>query len=120
MADKEEKYTIYGSTTGIDAESMRPVGGIHQPEEFAEKMDLEPRMRDMLHGMNISYPIRTREEFASKVKADMPTACEVSGKKLPLGEMISILKDTDFPVRNETEAASLLASACPVSDKDQM
>jgi hypothetical protein len=119
MAEKEDKYSIYGSTSGIDAGSLRPVDGVHQAEEWAEKMDMKPKMLGLLRSMKLSYPIKSREEFAGMIKKDIPTACEVSGRKLSLKEMISILKDTDFPVKNEIEAASLLASACPVPAQAQ-
>jgi hypothetical protein len=119
MAEKEEKYSIYGSTSGIDAGSLRPVDGVHQAEEWAEKIDMKPQMLDLLRSMNLNYPIKSREEFAGMIKNDTPTACEVSGRKLSLKEMISILKDTDFPVNNEIEAANLLASACPVPARAQ-
>ena len=115
MTDKESEYSIYGSRTGADAGGLRPDEGIHQAEEWVQKLELKPQMLDLLRSLQIDYPINSRDEFISRVKDDMPTNCEVAGKKLSIKEMISILNDSDFPIRNELEAANLMAEACPVS-----
>lgn len=115
MADKEYEYSIYGSRTGADAGGLQPDEGIHQAEEWMQKLELKPQMLDLLRSLNIGFPINTREEFISRVKDDVPTTCEVAGKKLSIKDMIAILKESDFPIKNEIEAASLMADACPVS-----
>lgn len=114
MADKERRYSIYGSRTGADAGELAPPDGVHQAEEWLEKMELKPGMLALLNTLNLRYPIGSKSEFLSAIKADVQTGCEISGKKMTLKDMISLLKESDFPIRSGSEAASLLAQACPV------
>jgi hypothetical protein len=115
MAEKKEKYMIYGTTPGTTTHPQPPIGGSQQPTEMREMEELKARVERVLQGLDIKYPIRSKAEFINIVEADLPDICDPGRRKLSLRDLISILRDDDFPINSVHEAATLLAASCPIS-----
>ena len=116
MGEKRPKYSIYGFTPGTTTHPQSPIGGSQQPVEVRELQELKARVERILRGLVIRYPIRSKAEFMDIVVADVPDLCEAAGgKRLSLRDLIFSLRDADFPLRSDHEAAELLAASCPVS-----
>lgn len=116
MAEKKENYTIYGSVTGPASESFpqSPSGGPQQPSWLHRMDDIKVEIERFLQGLDISYPIRSREEFMNVLTSDMPGICELEHRTLSLRDLVSITRDDDFPINSDHEAANLLAGTCPM------
>ena len=116
MAEKKENYTIYGSIPGAASESFpqSPTGGPQQPSWLHRMDDIKVEIEQFLQGLDISYPIRSREEFMNILKTDIPGICELEHRTLSLRDLVSIMRDDDFPIKSDHEAANLLAGTCPV------
>ena len=115
MSDKKPKYSIYGFTPGTTSHPQSPIGGSQQPVELRELEILKTQVEHVLQGLAIAYPIRSKREFLEIVSADLPDLCDVAGRKLSLRDLIFITRDADYPIHSDHEAATLLASSCPVS-----
>jgi hypothetical protein len=116
MSDKKERYTIYGSIPGAASESFpeSPAGGPQQPALVHRLDDMKVEIERFLHGLDIAYPIRSKNEFLDMVKKDMPGICELGNRQISLRDLISITRDDDFPLKSVHEAAELLAGTCPI------
>ncbi|MGA9140765.1 MAG: MTH865 family protein [Methanocella sp.] len=116
MAEKKENYTIYGSVTGPASEysPQSPAGGPQQPSWLHRMEDIKVEIERFLQGLDITYPIRSRGEFMSALTSDIPGICELERRTLSLRDLVSIMRDDDFPIKSDHEAANLLAGTCPV------
>lgn len=115
MADQDHQYSIYGSTTGGDPNLQSPIEGPMQAKELLDKMELKPRLLGILRNLGLRYPIKSRADFLGAIKRDVPGACQIPDRPLSLKDMVSLLRDSDFPLNSDLEAASRLAEACPIS-----
>jgi hypothetical protein len=115
MSDKKPKYTIYGFTPGTTTHPQSPIGGSKQPVELREMQNIKVQVEHILQGLDIKYPIQSKAEFMNIIEADLPDICDLGNKKLSLRDLIFNMKDSDFPIHSDHEAATLLAASCPIS-----
>jgi hypothetical protein len=118
MAEKKERYTIYGTIPGESSEEypQSPTGGPQQPVGLHIMENMKVRIEQFLQGLDIKYPIRSREEFMTIIRRDLDISgiCELEHRKLSLRDLISITQDSDYPLNSDHQAAELLASSCPL------
>jgi hypothetical protein len=117
MANKKYEYSIYGTTPGGAPEShpQSPIGGSRQPNELRQMEDLKATVERILQGLDIRYPITSKNEFMEIITRDVPGICDFGNKKLSLRDLIFSLRDADFPIDSDHRAATLLAASCPIS-----
>ena len=117
MTKKDPKYTIYGFTPGTTTHPQSPIGGSQQPTEIRKIENVKSDVEHILHGLDIKYPIKSKSEFLNILVTDFPDVCDLgeNERKLSLRDLIIIMKDSDFPLHSDHEAATLLAASCPVT-----
>jgi hypothetical protein len=104
MADKKHAYTIYGES--------------QQPSEAAAQQELEDvkaKIEQALSRTSLSFPVRSKEELLKAVPGDLDVGCKHIDRRIPLGDLISGLREDDFPMDNAGDAATLIAAHCPIS-----
>jgi hypothetical protein len=104
MADEKHAYTIYGES--------------QQPSEAAAQQELEDvktNIEEALSSTSLSFPVRSKEELLNVVPGDLDVGCRHVDRRIPLGDLISGLREDDFPMNNVGDAATLIAAHCPVS-----
>jgi hypothetical protein len=115
MPQKDPKYTIYGFTPGTTSHPQSPIGGSQQPVEVRKMENIKVEVEHILQGLDIKYPIKSKKEFLDIIVADFPDMCVLENKKLSLRDLIFMMKDSDFPIQSDHEAAILLAASCPIT-----
>lgn len=104
MVDRKRAYTIYGES--------------QQPSEAASQQELEDvkaRIEEALSRAGVSFPVRSKEELQKAVPGDLDVGCRHIERRIPLGDLISSLREDDFPMDNAGDAATLIAAHCPIS-----
>ena len=114
MPDKKSRYTIYGELPETSKEPWKSTEGSWQPVELNEMGNLKVQVERILQRLAIQYPIKTKVEFLKAIKADVPDICDTGKQKLSLRGLIKLLREADFPLHSDHEAAELLAASCPL------
>lgn len=113
MPAKKSRFTIYGELPETSKQPWTSTEGSWQPVELNEMGDLKVQVEHILQGLAIKYPIKTKAEFLKAVRHDVQDICDTGKQKLSLKSLIKLLKDADFPLHSDHEAAELLAASCP-------
>lgn len=116
MAGKKYEYSKYGTTPGGASHShpQSPIGGSKQPNEIRKMESVKTTVERILQGLDIRYPIASKNEFMEIITPDIPGICDIGNKKLSMRDLIFSLRDDDFPIKSDHEAANLLAASCPI------
>ena len=75
--------------------------------------NLKVQVERILQRLAIQYPIKTKVDFLKAIKADVPDICDTGKQKLSLRGLIKLLREADFPLHSDHEAAELLAAFLP-------
>ncbi|MCD1295656.1 hypothetical protein CUJ83_11675 [Methanocella sp. CWC-04] len=86
----------------------------HAPAELEEIEDLKIRIVNQLRDAEVQFPIRNKDELKGIYPKGTPHTCMFKGKEISIHEFIDMLDDSDFPVKNAGDAATLLTSKCMV------
>jgi hypothetical protein len=103
MGDEGSRYSIYGESPDVS-----------EATEIHELERVKSDALEKLEKIGLSFPIRTRRDFLNAIRTDKPSYCNYHGKKTSLKELITYLRDEDFPLNSLAEAATMLAAACPI------
>jgi hypothetical protein len=114
MPAKKPRYTIYGEVPETSKQPWTSTEGSWQPVELLKMGELKTKVERILHGLAIKYLIRSKADFLNAVEADIPDICDTGKRKLSLRNLIMMLREADFPINSDHEAAELLAASCPV------
>jgi hypothetical protein len=111
---EKPRMTIYGEVPRTSKEPWTSTEGSWQPAGLEELDELKAQVERVLGELAIKYPVRSKADFLKVVKTDVPGICDAGRQKLSLRDLIKLLKETDFPLHSDHEAAELLAASCPV------
>jgi hypothetical protein len=114
MPDKKARYTIYGEVPETSKRPWTSTEGSWQPVELEEMGEIKMQVERVLQGLAIRYPIKSKAEFLKAVAPDVPGICDIGKRKLSLRDLIKLLREADFPLHSDHEAAELLAASCPI------
>jgi hypothetical protein len=101
---ERESTELLGAPTGI-AESI-------------EKIDeMKATIVRQLTECGVKFPINNKRELADIYPFGTPLKCSYKGKDTSLHDIVRDLNDSDFPINNPGDAATLLVSRCDISSR---
>ena len=65
-----------------------------------------------MEGAGVRFPIKNKEELLKVFPKGTPMACSFKGKTMSMYDLISHLNDSDFPINNAGDVATLLTTRC--------
>lgn len=101
---ERESTTLLGAPTGVPA-------GIESIDE------MKAWIVDKLTSCGVPFPIRSKADFLNIFPFGTPIKCNYLGKETSIHDIIKGLSDSDFPINNAGDAATLLTSKCEVPAK---
>ena len=65
-----------------------------------------------MEGAGVKFPINNKEELLMVFPKPTPMGCSYRGKTMTMFELISHLNDSDFPINNAGDVATILTTRC--------
>lgn len=69
----------------------------------------------LLAERKVRFPVNTKEDLIDALPSGAICACSYKGKTVTLDDLAKNLNPSDFPILNAGDAATLLASRCPIA-----
>jgi hypothetical protein len=98
------------STTLLGAPSGTPAG-------IEDIDEMKATIVDKLTSCGVPFPIKSKGDFANIFPFGTPIKCRYKGNDTSIHDIIRDLNDSDFPINNAGDAATLLTSRCEVTPK---
>lgn len=97
------------------AERGTQLGGEQPIPQNIENIDEMKRdITEKLEACGVKFPIRSKRELSDIFPFGTPMKCSYRGKDRSIHDIIKDLSDSDFPVNNAGDVATLLTSKCDV------
>jgi hypothetical protein len=99
---ERESTTLLGAPTGV-------------PEGIEEIDEMKATIVRQLTECGVKFPISNKRELADIYPFGTPIKCKYQGRDTSIHDIIRDLSDSDFPINNPGDAATLLTSKCDIT-----
>jgi hypothetical protein len=65
-----------------------------------------------MEGAGVTFPIKNKADLLKIFPKATPMGCSYRGKTMTMFDLIQHLADSDFPIKNAGDAATLLTTRC--------
>jgi hypothetical protein len=73
---------------------------------------LKVKIVEMAEGAAVKFPIRNTAELLKVFPKSTPMACQHKGQTMTMYQLIQHLDDSDFPIKNAGDLATILTTRC--------
>ncbi|OPY28820.1 MAG: MTH865-like family protein [Methanocella sp. PtaU1.Bin125] len=85
------------------------------PEGIEEIDEMKATIVRQLTECGVKFPINSKRELSDIYPFGTPIKCRYRGRDTSIHDIIKDLSDSDFPIKNAGDAATLLASRCEIT-----
>lgn len=75
---------------------------------------MKVKIVEMVEGAGVRFPITGKDALLKIFPKSTPMACSSKGSQWTMYDLIQHLDQSDFPIRNAGDLATILTTRCPV------